>query len=187
MVGILRHNKQKPILWTLDATHVLLIQGDEPLLLPQHVEAMVNAIARDHAGAAWNATGPILTDEDLERRSVVKAMVGGDSRILACSRRNPSVHGVEGQGYVRKVLGLIAYSAETLRELVALPPSVVERHELIEQMRLIENGYLLRSVPVDESTPSVNEPEDLLEVLAVLEQSEEQQELLEAVMSPSSV
>lgn len=172
---------------TLDATHVLLIQGDEPLLLPQHVEAMVNAITLDHAGAAWNATGPILTSDDLERRSVVKAMVGADSRILACSRRNPSVHGVEGQDYVRKVLGLIAYSAETLREIVALPPSVVERHELIEQMRLIENGYLLRSVPVDQSTPSVNEPEDLLEVLAVLEQSEEQQELLEAVLaSPGS-
>ena len=148
---------------------------------------MVNAIALDHAGAAWNATGPILTNNDLERRSVVKAMVGGESRILAFSRRNPSVHGVEGQDYVRKVLGLMAFSAEILRQFVTLPPSVVERHEHVEQMRLVENGYLLRSVPVDESTPSVNEPQDLLEVLAVLERSEEQQKLLAAVLSPSSV
>ena len=65
-------------------------------------------------------------------------MVGVDSRMLAYSRRNPSVNGVEGQDYVRKALCLIAYSAETLRELVALPPSMVERHELIEQLRLIE-------------------------------------------------
>lgn len=88
---------------------------------------------------------------------------------------------------VRKSLGLIAHSAETLREPVALPPSLVERHELIEQVRPIENGYLLRSKPDDQSTPSVNEPQGLLEELAVLERSEEQQKLLEAAFSPSSV
>ena len=40
---------------------------------------------------------------------------------------------------------------------------------------------------MDQSTPSVNELEDLLEVLAVLERSEEQQGLLEAVLSPIGV
>ncbi len=172
---------------TVDATHVLLVQGDEPLLRPGHVKSMLDAIEREPDGHAWNATGPIETEEDLERHSVVKAMVGHGGRVVYCSRRSPSVHRLAGQNYIRKVLGLIAYSKEVLVGLAGLAPSVVERHELIEQMRLIENGLLLRSVPVQESTPSVNEPEDLAEVLSVLERPEERQFLLQVLASVARI
>ncbi len=41
----------------MDCTHVVLLQGDEPLLLPRHVNAMVKAIQANPQGDAWNATG----------------------------------------------------------------------------------------------------------------------------------
>lgn len=166
----------------LDATHILLIQGDEPLLLPRHVEAMVRAIREDPGGDAWNATGPIDTDDEIERRSVVKALVGSDGSVLACSRRYPSVHPAGSAPHVRKVLGLIAYSSPILRQLTRLPTSPIEQAESIEQMRLIEHGHRIRSVPVEESTPSVNEPDDLQRVLEALETSPEQRRLLAEVL-----
>ena len=169
----------------LDVTHVLLVQGDEPLLDQTHVRAMVDAIRTQPDGDAWNATGPIDALEDLDRHSVVKAIIGRDNRVLYCARRNPSVQAVHDQSYVRKVLGLIAYSSATLQKLIELPPSVVERNELIEQMRLIENETPLRSVPVDRSTPSVNEPQDLQGVLAALQAPEEQQVLRRIGVSAS--
>ncbi len=162
---------------TLDATHVLLVQRDEPLLADEHVRAMVDAIRSQPEGSAWNATGPIDSLEDLERHSVVKAMIGREDRVLYCARRSPSVQEVHDQTYIRKVLGLIAYSAATLQKLVELPPSVVEQNELIEQMRLIENGIPLKSVPVGRSTLSVNEPEDLEGVLEALQEADERKVL----------
>jgi 3-deoxy-manno-octulosonate cytidylyltransferase (CMP-KDO synthetase) len=164
----------------LGATHVLLIQGDEPLLLPRHVENMVEAITDNSPMKAWIATGPISSDRDLDLTSVVKAMVGLDSRIVFLSRRNPSIHGANRQKYMRKILGIMAYTHSILQEINNLPPSIIEAQELIEQLRLIENGYPLQSVAMKESTQSVNEPGDVNRVFSALQESKEQQELFAA-------
>lgn len=164
----------------LDATHVLLIQGDEPLLLPRHVKNMVEAITDNSPMKAWNATGPITNDRDLDLTSVVKAMVSRDSRIVFLSRRNPSIHGADRQSYIRRVLGIVAYTRPILQEIINLPPSTIEAQELIEQLRLIENGYPLQSVAMKESTQSVNEPADVNRVVSELQESKEQQELFAA-------
>ena len=53
----------------IDCTHVILLQGDEPLLLPRHVDAMANAILGNPEGDAWNATGPVESPDELDRHS----------------------------------------------------------------------------------------------------------------------
>ena len=57
----------------LDCTHVILLQGDEPLLLPRHIDALADAILANPNGDAWNATGPIESYEELDRHSFVNA------------------------------------------------------------------------------------------------------------------
>jgi 3-deoxy-manno-octulosonate cytidylyltransferase (CMP-KDO synthetase) len=84
--------------------------------------------------------------------------------------------------FVRKILGIIAYRKDFLLDLMTLPPSRVEQAELIEQMRIIENGFSLKSVPVSPSLPSVNEPEESEIVLNYLKSNEEQRRILDLVM-----
>ena len=43
----------------IDCTHVMLLQGDEPLILPRHLDVFAQAIEVDPSGDSWNATGPI--------------------------------------------------------------------------------------------------------------------------------
>ena len=43
----------------IDCSEVILVQGDEPLLLPRHLDAMIETIRKDNESVAWNATGPI--------------------------------------------------------------------------------------------------------------------------------
>ena len=50
--------------------HMCLLQGDEPLLLPRHIDSMVNAIKDNPKGDAWNATGPIESEDELDRHSL---------------------------------------------------------------------------------------------------------------------
>ena len=167
----------------IDCTHVVLLQGDEPLLLPRHLKSLVDAIKARPEGDAWNATGPIEETEELDRHSFVKCAVAAGNRVMFCFRRTPFYSELEyQQKIVRKILGLIAYRKDFLMKLTALPPAPVETIEFIEQMRIIENGFSLESVPVSPSLPSVNEPAEAHIVLDYLKNNEEQKILLSEII-----
>jgi len=167
----------------LDCTHVILLQGDEPLLKPEHVEAMIEAMRAGGDAVAWNVTGPIEEAGELDRHSFVKCIVGPAQRILFCFRRSPCFSSFEVQrGFTRKILGIIGYTKRFLEEVVARPPSNLETAEFIEQMRIVENGYVLRSVPVEVSLPSINEPADETQVMDALERDGSQKALLEKIL-----
>ncbi len=168
----------------LDCSHVMLLQGDEPLLLPRHIDAFANAIEADPNGDAWNATGPIDHPDELDRHSFVKCSVDSMGRILYCFRRSPCYTNFDIQKkFIMKILGIIAYRKEFLLEITKLPPSPIEQAEFIEQMRIIENGYVIRSVPVNPSLPSVNEPEEANVILNFIQSDYEQRNLLENVLT----
>jgi 3-deoxy-manno-octulosonate cytidylyltransferase (CMP-KDO synthetase) len=167
----------------LDATHVILLQGDEPLLLPRHVNALVKAMTSGVGADAWNATGDIREESELDRHSFVKCAIGRQDDILYCFRRTPSTAPFEQQiTYIRKILGLFAFTRETLLAVANAAPSVVETHESIEQMRIIETGRRLISVPVDVALPSVNEPHEAEIVEQAIRLDAEQQMLLSRVL-----
>ena len=146
----------------LDASHIILLQGDEPLLLPSYVDEVVDAISNNPGVEAWNGTGPIEDPRDVDKHSFVKCAVAPDNKILYCFRRSPS-HALFDiqQKYMRKILGIIAFRREYLQSLVSLSPTTIEINESIEQMRIIESGHHLRSVHLDQSLPSVNEPNEI--------------------------
>jgi 3-deoxy-manno-octulosonate cytidylyltransferase (CMP-KDO synthetase) len=166
----------------VDCTHVILLQGDEPLLLPRHVDALAAAMLANPDGDAWNATGPIESAEELDRHSFVKCAVSQSGRIMYCFRRTPGYSSFEQQrAFVRKILGIIAYRKDFLMKVTTLPSVPVELAEFIEQMRILENDYNLQSVPVAPSLPSVNEPHEADVVLEYIRQDPEQKDLLEKI------
>lgn len=168
----------------VDCSHVVLLQGDEPLLLPRHVDALAEAVRSNPDDDAWNATGPIDNQEELDRHSFVKCAIGRSNRILFCFRRSPCYSSFEKhQRFVRKILGIIAYKKEFLLDLTRLPPSEIEQAEFIEQMRIVENGYKLTSIPISPSLPSVNEPGEADIVLSYIQSDSEQRQLLETILS----
>lgn len=167
----------------IDCTEVILVQGDEPLLLPRHLDLMIETIRRDRKSSSWNATGPIDNEEELNRHSFVKASIYND-KILYCFRKSPSFRNFEiQQQYVRKILGLIAFRKEFLIDLSKMNSTPIERIESIEQMRIIEKGYSIRSINFESSQPSINEPGDVDEVLNYIKNNMEQQDLLKKVLS----
>ena len=79
-------------------------------------------------------------------------------------------------------MGLIAFRKDFLETIVEMPVSRIEKYEFIEQMRIIENGYTMTSVPVYPSLPSVNEPEEAGEVNRYIEGNAEQKALLQTIL-----
>ncbi len=168
----------------IDCTHVMLLQGDEPLLLPRHLDSLAGEVTLNPSVNAWNLTGPIDHYEELERNSFVKCSVSPSKDILYCFRRSPCYSDFKTQKtFVQKLLGILAYRKDFLLKLSALHPSLIEQAESIEQMRIIENGFSLRSVFVNSSLPSINEPYEVNIVLNHLEQDTEQLDLLRRILA----
>jgi len=166
----------------VDCTHVLLLQGDEPLLLPRHVEALAQAVAAEPEVATWNLIGALDSLDELDRHSFVKCAIAPPHRVLYCFRRSPNFSDFATQKtFVRKMLGIIAYRKDFLQKLTSLPASPIETAESIEQMRILENGFDLSYVEVAPALPSINEPGELQEVLDCLSADLEQQSLLKAI------
>jgi len=166
----------------LDATHIVLMQGDEPLLLPRHVEALITKMKDQPDVAAWNLVSR-LEPTDLDEPSVVKCSVSRNNNILYCYRRSPHFSDFDSQnGFIRKVNGIMAFRKDFLMSYLTLPDSKIEAAEGIEQMRIIESGSPLISVDVEPSLPSINIPSDYDIVQALLKTDLEQKELLEKTL-----
>jgi 3-deoxy-manno-octulosonate cytidylyltransferase (CMP-KDO synthetase) len=166
-----------------DCSHVLLLQGDEPLLLPRHIDSMISAMKGSPDVESWNATGSINSEDELDRNSFVKCSVLENNRILNCFRKTPYVSELEvQQKFVRKILGIIGYRKDFLLKLNQLDNTPIETAEFIEQMRIIERNFPLYSVNVNPSLPSINEPHEANIVLDYLKEDEEQKSLLEKIL-----
>lgn len=168
----------------INCTHVLLLQGDEPLILPRHIDLMIQHAYDQPTVNAWNLVGKIESDEELDRHSFVKCTINQSSEIIYCFRRSPYYSNPSIQKtFVKKMLGMMIYRKQFLQDLCKIHPSPVETNESIEQLRIIENNFEFKCVEVTPTLPSVNEPHELEEVLVCLSKHSEQQDILNNILS----
>ena len=157
---------------TFDPTHVVVVQGDEPLIDPNHLSLLVQSIKTDHSANAWNLTAPLTDTQALDSINVVKCTCSPTNRILFMFRKDPYRSASESHlHFTRKVMGVIAYEAEALQKISASSPTPLEQQESIEQMRAIECDLTLRSVPVFPDYPGVNTQEDLQVVIREIQRT----------------
>ena len=167
---------------SIDCSHVILIQGDEPLILPEFIDQLVELINENPDINVWNATGPIENEIELNKHSFVKCAVSESNKILYCFRKSPAFSKIKIQKkYIRKILGIIAFKKQTIMHYPNLSESVIEKSEYIEQIRLIANNIDLYSFELPYSLPSVNEPNEVEEVYRYIEKNNVQKIILNTI------
>ena len=169
----------------LDCTHVVNVQGDEILILPQDLDAMVQAMAAQPAVLAWNDVAPIEASEALSDRSVVKCAVSAAGRILFCSRDFSWLRGTLGPGFepLRIILGILGYERSFLERYGRLARTPLEQAEGIDQSRIIEHDVILRAVPFAKGYPGINEPREVALVEQYLDRDPAQQAVLQEMLA----
>lgn len=131
----------------LDAEVVVMVQGDEPMVVPEMVDLSLAPFA-DPAVLCTNLASPILTEEEFKDVNTVKVVFNRSNDALYFSREPiPSTYRLGfqvGVGY-RQVC-VIGFRAEFLRRYVALESTPAERAESVDMLRILDHGFPVRVV-----------------------------------------
>ena len=167
---------------SINSSHVILVQGDEPLLLPENIDLMVKKIISNKDSNIWNAISPLQNDKELDQQTFVKCFVNKNNQITFCFRRNPTFLKLKDlKSSIFKIQGLFAFKKEFLKKINKIKISNYEDAVSIEQMRIIENGFFIEPVKLIKSLPSVNNFEELEIVKNILLTDQRQKELFEKI------
>ncbi len=166
----------------IEADIVMNAQGDEPLIKPEDIDSAISPFLKDSSTMITTLIAPLVNGVDLYNPHVVKVAVDRDGFALYFSRspipypRNllqevngNSLKAIEGlqkvdkerlRGYWQHI-GLYAFRRDFLLKIAALPPSPLEELEGLEQLRVLENGYKIKTVIVSAPSIGIDIPEDL--------------------------
>jgi 3-deoxy-manno-octulosonate cytidylyltransferase (CMP-KDO synthetase) len=145
------------------------IQGDEPLLKPEHLTALLRPFAQPQVEVSTLKV--LCTPENIANPNAVKVVTAADGRALYFSRATIPYDRDARVGNPPpywKHIGLYAYRKAALQRFPTLPPSALEQTERLEQLRFLENGIAIHVEPTDFDTIGVDTEEDLHRVEALL-------------------
>lgn len=149
-----------------DASIVICIQGDEPCVDPKVIQAIADVLANDPEASMSTGIVP-LAEEDAFNPSVVKCVIDQQHNALYFSRALiPAGHNQEFRHditYYRHI-GIYGYRREFLLRFGELSPTPMQLAENLEQLKVLEHGFRIKTAIVDDVSIGVDRPEDVQRV-----------------------
>jgi len=142
---------------------VVNIQGDEPIVDPKAIEAIIQKL-KDDKDAVMSTAATRLIEEEALSSSVVKVVCDINGRALYFSRSLIPGSLKKKEFPYLKHLGLYAYRREFLLKYSTLSPTPLQIHEDLEQLKVLEHGYSIQVAIVKEGGIGVDLPEDIQKV-----------------------
>ena len=141
---------------------IVNVQGDEPLLDPAVIDAVIEPMRRDPTIAMGTAARPLRHADELTNPNMVKVVTDRKGFALYFSRA-PIPYGRDHSAVdaARIHIGLYGYRRATLLHLARLAPGRLEQLESLEQLRALENDIRIHVVETHYASSEVNTPEDL--------------------------
>ncbi|HXF99926.1 MAG TPA: 3-deoxy-manno-octulosonate cytidylyltransferase [Bacteroidota bacterium] len=156
-----------------EADIIVNVQGDEPLMPPAMIDEAVRVVTGSDADAG-TLVRRIEHEDELFNPSVVKVVLAHGGRCLYFSRSAiPFARDATTKEWLHlhtyyKHIGIYVFRRPLLLRFPELGPSPLERTEKLEQLRILEHGYVIRAaVTLHDSIP-VDTPEDLERVRMIL-------------------
>lgn len=146
----------------LDAEIVVMVQGDEPMTMPEMIDLAVAPMLDDSQVGCVNLAKRIETEEEFLDPNTIKVVMDRQGDALYFSREPiPTRQKLEFDKLpVFKQVCIIPFRCELLQTYAALEPTPLEQAESIDMLRLLEHGYKVRLVETDYDTHAVDTPAD---------------------------
>jgi 3-deoxy-manno-octulosonate cytidylyltransferase (CMP-KDO synthetase) len=143
------------------------VQGDEPLARREHLDVLLQLMARQdvQVGTLKTPCGAV----DINNPNAVKVVTTLDGRALYFSRATvPFDRDRSGEVRYFKHLGVYAYRKAALDKFCTWQESQLERNERLEQLRFLDNGVAIHVAETPFDTVGVDTEEDLRRVEGIL-------------------
>jgi 3-deoxy-manno-octulosonate cytidylyltransferase (CMP-KDO synthetase) len=140
---------------------IVNVQGDEPEIEPETIDALVRRLETSDDDMATAAT-PFPAGADVADPNLVKVVSGLDERAIYFSRSpvpfwRDRTSGDRPAYYLH--LGIYAYRREFLLQFSSWPPTPLESTEKLEQLRALEHGRSIYVLAVDRATHGIDTAE----------------------------
>jgi len=146
---------------SIEADIIVNVQGDEPF---QDKESLSNLVAafEDKMVEVASLMSPIKETSHIINPNIVKVVTDKNNFSLYFSRSPIPFQRNEASSpeYFRHI-GIYAYKKELLMAFTKWEKSVLENVEMLEQLRLLENGIRIKMVPTNHQAVAIDVPEDL--------------------------
>lgn len=145
------------------------VQGDQPFVPLEALEALVAPYLRKEQPDMTTVACPLDWSRAYRDENVVKVVCDLNGRALYFSRapipffRNPVPNPP-----VYQHIGLYAFRRDFLFRYATLSPTPLEQAESLEQLRALENGFVIQVSLVSKPVIEINAPSDLERVKALL-------------------
>ena len=141
---------------------IINLQGDEPFIHPETLTELISPY--------YEGENPVMTtlgysldfDREYHDPGIVKVITDQKGYAIYFSRA--PIPFIREQGQALPILhhmGLYAYQRDFLLEYTKMPQTPLEKTELLEQLRAIENGYKIRVKQTHHRSLEINTPEEL--------------------------
>lgn len=145
---------------------VINIQGDEPFIQPDQIEILKSCF-NDHSTEIATLIKPISEAYTVWDSNRAKVVIDNNGFAIYFSRAAiPYVRNYNKEEWhlhftLYQHIGLYAYRNETLKKIALLKESNIEKAEMLEQLRWIENGYRIKTAVTHHESYCIDTPEDL--------------------------
>ncbi len=153
-------------------SHVINVQGDEPLIDPALLNRLAKAMLADPELGMITAANVFTPDEDVTNPNAVKVILDRKGNALYFSRSpipylRDAQNKADAPPYLRHQ-GLYGYSLPFLLQFVKWKPSPLEKTEQLEQLRALENGGKIRVLITQSASVGVDTFEDVAKAESLL-------------------
>ncbi len=145
----------------LQADIIVNLQGDEPFVEPQDLDAVADALARDPGAEMATLRQPILDERDFIDPNVVKVVTDERGYALYFSRGPIPYHHEGSFEGAYKHIGVYAFRRDFLHAFASHERTPLEQKEGLEQLRALQMGAKIRVIPASSRSLGVDTPEDL--------------------------
>ena len=164
----------------MDADIFVLVQGDEPMTVPDMIDRAVAPMLKDSSIQCVNLSKRIVSNDEWNNPNTIKVVTDLAGDAMYFSRQPIPTDRILGQENVPllKQVCIIPFRRDTVLNYARLDPTPLEQAESIDRLRFLEHGYKVRMVESEFDTFAVDTPDDLKRVEEMMRNDELTQKYL---------
>jgi len=161
---------------------VAMVQGDEPLLIPEAISQVTQPLLDDVGLGVVNLLSPLESPDDYANPNIVKAVCDRNGYVIYLTRAPVPYFRHSGAVPVYRQTGIMAFRSGFLPRFSALPETALEKAESVDMLRALEHGIRIGGVVAGYTTLGVDRPGDVTLVESVLRKDPVQRALFERIL-----